>query len=44
MVKEPNWIKYLHMMIANNKCQLIRQALQGSGRRLNELITASHSG
>jgi len=32
------------MMIANEKCQTIREALQGSGRRLNELITTSHSG
>lgn len=32
------------MMIANDKCQTIREALQGSGRRLNELITTSHSG
>lgn len=32
------------MMIANNKCQTIREALQTSGHRLNELITASHSG
>ncbi|XP_025424212.1 transformation/transcription domain-associated protein [Sipha flava] len=42
-IKEPNWIKYLHMMITNDKCQTIREALQGSGRRLNELITSSHS-
>jgi len=32
------------MMIANEKCQKIRDALQGSGRRLNELITTSQSG
>lgn len=32
------------MMIANDKCQTIREALQGSGRRLNDLIKTSHSG
>ncbi|XP_050062544.1 transformation/transcription domain-associated protein-like [Aphis gossypii] len=42
-IKEPNWVKYLHMMIANEKCQTIREALQSSSHRLNELITTSHS-
>lgn len=32
------------MMIANDKCQTIREALQGSGLRLNDLIKTSHSG
>lgn len=44
LIKEANWIKYLHMMIANETCEKIREALQNSGHRLNELITNSHSG
>lgn len=32
------------MMITNGKCQTIRDALQASERRLNELIKTSHAG
>lgn len=34
------------MMFANKKieCEPVRDALKASGRRLNELITSSHSG